>query len=120
MMMGLSYEDYWDGDCVKAKYVRQAYELIEEKENFYAWLQGEYVYEAIGALSPLLNAFSKSHKPLPYLDKPHPLTVKQSKQQKKDKVKLSHELLAAEFKKFSAAFKARNNKPSSNSEKGDD
>ncbi|MDO4384903.1 MAG: hypothetical protein Q4E18_02770 [Clostridia bacterium] len=60
-----------------AKYYRQAEELRIEKRNYELWLQGRYIYEAIGALSPILQAFAKKGtKAEPYMARPYALTAK--------------------------------------------
>lgn len=55
----MTYADFWDGACDMAKDYRKAHELKREEDNYFAWLQGAYVYHAIAALSPALNAFAK-------------------------------------------------------------
>lgn len=70
LMAGMSYEDYWDGDPEMAKYYRRKLDAQKEYDNFVAWLQGIYIYEAIADLSPILKPFVKNPEPKPYLDKP--------------------------------------------------
>jgi len=79
LSIGMSYQDYWDGDNCMAKYYRDKYEREAERKNYFLWLQGGYVYEAILDASPVLNPFSKRDKPLPYRSEPMPITVAQSK-----------------------------------------
>lgn len=65
----MSYDDFWNGDCDMAKMYRKAHQIYISGENDLAWLQGFYVYQAVGALAPALKAFSKgrAHK---YMEKP--------------------------------------------------
>lgn len=56
---GMTYEQFWDGDVEIAKAYRKAHEIKNDELNQQAWLQGFYVYHAIGALAPALKAFSK-------------------------------------------------------------
>lgn len=79
LAMGMTLFQYWDDDCTMAKYVRKGYEIKREKETFDMWLQGKYVYDAICCCSPILRAFSKATEPIPYLDKPYPLSEAQAK-----------------------------------------
>ena len=55
----------------------EAYRMREKRENekksWTMWEQGLYVYEAICDVAPILRAFSKSTKPLPYPKKPYEL-----------------------------------------------
>lgn len=74
MSLGMTYHDYWDGDCQMAKYYREAGEYRQERENINAWLHGMYIYRAILDASPVLNALSKRKTPHKYLDSPIPLT----------------------------------------------
>lgn len=66
---GMSYEQFWDGDPEIAKHYRTAHEIQIEEQNQMAWLQGAYVYQAIGALAPALKAFAKG-RPKEYMRKP--------------------------------------------------
>ena len=49
------------------------------------WLQGLYVYNAIGALVPVLNPFSKEHKAKPYLKNPIPITEEEREEEQRRK-----------------------------------
>jgi len=49
------------------------------------WLQGMYIYQAIGALTPLINPFSKDHRAKPYLKQPIPITEEEREEQERDK-----------------------------------
>ena len=68
----MTYSQYWEEDCTLVRAYRRAYEIRQENENRYAWLQGMYVYEAICDASPILHAFAKAGtRAKPYPDKPH-------------------------------------------------
>ncbi len=56
---GMSYDEFWNGDCEIAPMYRKAHEARMNEANTLAWLQGVYVYHAVGALAPTLKAFSK-------------------------------------------------------------
>ena len=86
LSVGMTYEQYWDGDCTLVKYYRKAEELRNEKRNQELWLQGMYVYEAICDVSPILHAFAKKGaKPTPYAAKPYPLNDRQIKRDEEEK-----------------------------------
>lgn len=74
MLMGLSYEDYWDGDPEKAVYVAKMYTLKLEAENRNAWNIGRYIYYDLRTLAPLMRDFAKVTKVDQYLEKPYPVT----------------------------------------------
>lgn len=84
--IGMTPEQYWDGDCMLVKYYRKAEELRNEKRNQELWLQGMYIYEALCDVAPVLRAFAaKGSKPTPYSDKPYPLNAKQSARDEEEK-----------------------------------
>lgn len=64
-------EEYWDGDVWLVRYYREAEKLRQKRDNVLAWLQGMYVYDAIGRMAPVLHAFAKKGtKPQPYPTRP--------------------------------------------------
>lgn len=73
MSIGMSYDDFWEGDAALPKFYREAFQLKQERElkqtNFSAWLNGLYAAKAYSVV--LGNAFSKKDaQPLEYFDKP--------------------------------------------------
>lgn len=86
LSIGMTYEQFWDGDPMLCKYYRDAEEIRNEKKNQELWLQGMYIYEAIADLSPILQAFAKKGtKAQPYPDTPYPITKKQRDRIKAEK-----------------------------------
>lgn len=94
--IGMTYEQFWEGDPTITKDYLKAYKLkqkrIAETAKWIMWEQGLYVYEAICDVAPVLRAFSKSTKPLPYPDKPHGLEKDVQKIQDEEKRKKQEEL----------------------------
>jgi hypothetical protein len=84
--IGMTYEQFWYGDPTIADAYLEAFKLKEQREaekiKWTTWEQGLYVYEAICDVAPVLRAFSKATKPLPYPEEPHGLD---KTQQNKDK-----------------------------------
>ena len=74
MAIGMTYEQFWDGDACLVKVFREREEILLERQSFQAWLTGRYIYDALIDASPVLNAMSKRKKPLPYTEKPYQLT----------------------------------------------
>ena len=106
LAIGMTPEQYWEGDPALAKYYRKADERKLERQNQALWLQGMYIYEAICDVSPILQAFAKKgSKPFPYTDKPYPLNDKQRKRDKVEKEKA----VSDKGKKFMEAFMKLNN-----------
>ena len=84
--IGMTYEQFWYGDPTIAEMYLKAYRIKEKREaekiKWTTWEQGLYVYEAICDVSPILRAFSKATKPLPYPEKPHGLDENEKKDEK--------------------------------------
>ena len=88
LSIGMTEEQYWDKDCMLAKYYREADELRKERMNQELWLQGMYFYDAMSRLSPILKAFAKARtKPMPYVEDPYPITKKSAKENEEKKEK---------------------------------
>lgn len=71
LAMGMTYEQYYHGHCSLTVAYRKAYKIKQDEINYIAWLNGLYIYEAIGDNAPLFHMFAKNPKPLPYSDKPY-------------------------------------------------
>ena len=75
LVIGMSAEQYWDGDPSLVKAYRKAEEIRQKRRNEELWLQGMYIYEALCDVSPMLHAFAKrGTKPRPYSDRPYAIT----------------------------------------------
>ena len=108
LSIGMTAEQYWDGDPSLAKYYRKAEEMRIERRNQEMWLQGMYVYEAICDASPLFQAFAKRGvRAHPYSDKPYSITEKQKERNDLAKEKA----VSDKGKRIMEAFmKSHNNK----------
>lgn len=105
LSIGMTVEQFWDGDACLTKYFRRAHELRNERRNQELWLQGLYVYEAIADLSPILQAFAKKGtKANPYLAEPIPLTQRESDERQEREEKEKAEKGLAQMEAFAAAF----------------
>ena len=93
--IGMTYEQFWYDDPTIANDYLEAFKLKEkreaEKQKWITWEQGLYVYEAICDVAPILRAFSKSTKPLPYPKKPYGYENSQYEEDE-EKKKLKEEL----------------------------
>lgn len=87
MAMGMSYDDYWNGEPDMVRYYRKTDELKKKQRNFDFWLQGLYIYEALLDASPMFHDLAKSPKPIPYLSEPYAL----SKEEIEAKIKKDEE-----------------------------
>ena len=78
LAIGMTYDQYWNGDPTLVKHYRKADEIRKERRNEELWLQGMYIYEALCDVSPVLHAFAKKGtKPQPYSEKPYAITETQ-------------------------------------------
>lgn len=100
--MGMTYELFWMQDASLPRFYREAHKLKQKHENYSAWLQGAYIYDALCAVSPLLHAFAqKGTKPQPYHKLPY------GEKPYVDPVVAKEEFLA-KWKANKAIWKARN------------
>lgn len=107
LSIGMTYEQFWDGDPMLCRYYREAEEIRNEKKNQELWLQGAYIYEAIADLSPVLHAFAKKGtKPTPYPTSPYPITKKQQERIRVEKERKEFE----KGKRFMETLKQQINK----------
>ena len=107
LSIGMTPEQYWDGDCTLVKYYRAAEELRNERRNQELWLQGMYIYEALCDVSPVLHSFAKKGtKPHPYSSRPYAISEKQIKQEHEEKERK----LAEKGKRFMEAMMQSTNK----------
>ena len=107
LSIGMTSEQFWEGDCTLVKYYRKAEEVRNEKRNQELWLQGMYIYEAICDVSPILHAFAKKGaKPHPYPSKPYAITEKQIRQEREEKERK----IAEKGRRFMEALMSSTNK----------
>ena len=86
LSIGMTAEQYWDGDPTLPRYYRKADEIRKERRNEELWLQGMYIYEALCDVSPVLHAFAKKGtKPQPYSERPYAITEKQHERVEEEK-----------------------------------
>ena len=98
MSIGMSYDEFWYGDCWVASYYREAWKLKKQQLNEQFWLQGVYIYEALIDVAPILHAFTKKGtKPLPFPEKPYDLYKDSEQSKKKKKQEEENEKIRAEL-----------------------
>lgn len=106
LAMGMTYEQYWDGEVSAHRAYRKAKELRISEQNRMAWLQGIYVYEAIADLAPYLKAFSKS-KPKPYSSEPYDLFEHERQARREREERERYERIKAKVAAFARAQRER-------------
>lgn len=85
MSIGMTYDEYWNGEAVLCKYYRESHEKVLREENAMMHRQGAYIYQALLCASPLYNALSKKREAYPYPEDVIPLNERQSKEIKEEK-----------------------------------
>lgn len=110
--LGMSLEDYWDGDPEIVRWYRDKERQDLEHENWLAWLNGRYIYETMLAVSPAIKAFVKNPRPVPYMQKPHELFKAEGKELEMRKQQ--------EMQQGFATFKAMADRINQNKHKGGD
>jgi hypothetical protein len=92
LSIGMTEDQYWDGDCALVRSYRKAEELRRKNLNQQAWLQGLYIYDAILRASPILNPLAKKGtQPTPYVEQAYPLTKEEQEKQEAQKEKAREE-----------------------------
>lgn len=91
MALGVSANEFWDGDYTLLKYYAEKHRIAVEQQNEQLWLQGMYFYEALTVA--LAQAFSK-HSNAKYPEKPHRLTPLSEEEQEIENQKKVEEFRA--------------------------
>jgi hypothetical protein len=106
LSIGMTYDQYWNDDCLLVKYYRKAYDLRRQQRNQELWMQGLYIYEALCDVAPILHAFAKpGTKPIPYTEKPYPLTKEEATANKEAEEKAARDKAKAMFMAWAARLK---------------
>lgn len=105
MSIGMTYDEYWEGEADLPIYYRKAEKLRQEKLNWQLHLQGMYIYEAICDASPIFNPYAKrGTKPIPYRSVPY--GVEESTHVDKDaQTKRAMDIFYARVTRFNENFR---------------
>ena len=78
---GMTYQQFWEEEPPLAADYREAHKIMQKRQNLNAWMQGFYVYNAIGAFAEILPAFpKKGAKIQPYMEEPIAMTDEEVKE----------------------------------------
>lgn len=90
LSIGMSYDEYWNQDCLLVKYYRKAQKLKNEQINQQEWLLGLYIYEVLGDIAPILHDFvKKGTKARPYPKEPFPISQEEV-ERREEKTLMEH------------------------------
>lgn len=107
LSIGMTGEEYWDGDNDLVISYRKVDEIKQERLNQEKWLQGMYIYDALCRIAPIFHAFAKKGtKPKPYPSEPYSITTKQMETKEEEKVKTNYD----KGKQFMEQFLIETNK----------
>ena len=99
LAMGMTYEQYWDGDVCAHRAYREAKRIRTLERNRDMWLQGMYIYEALLDVAQYNKAFSKS-KPRPYRDAPYDLFEAERKEREEREQRERYMRIKAKMEMF--------------------
>jgi len=87
MALGVSYDEFWNGDYTCLKYYEEKNKLEIEKRNQELWLQGLYNYIALSTV--IANALAKKGSaPKQYIEKPIRITPLSEEEKELEKKKM--------------------------------
>jgi hypothetical protein len=110
MSYGMTYDEFWNGDVSSHRAYREAHKLKMIEDNTKAWIQGQYVYEAIGAWAPIIRPFSKARKPGKYTDHPYDLFEEQRRERELAEQRERYERIKEKVAAFATKFNEENAK----------
>ena len=116
LAMGMTYEQFWDGDTKAHRIFREAEKIRLQKRNQELWLQGMYIYEALVDITPYLKAFSKG-RPKPYPKEPYDLFEEERKAREEREARERYERIKANMAAFAKRYEEQRKKQQENSEK---
>lgn len=92
LSIGMTWEQYWQGEAGMTRAYRKAQRLRNKRENQQLWMQGVYIYKALLCVSPILHAFAKAGtRPEPYLEEPFPIDEAEARERERSKIKAAAE-----------------------------
>lgn len=80
MAMGMTYDEYWNGDPWLVKYYREAYKERLRAQNTMNYMQASYIYEVLCDVAPLYDSLAKNRKPKPFRDAPYDMFSEDAEQ----------------------------------------
>ena len=104
LSLGMTAEQYWDGDPELVKAYRKAEDIRTHRRNTEMWIEGRYIYDAMCCLIPSHNMW-KPKQPLDYLREPYPLTKKEVEDMKLREMKRKQDELREKIKANMLALK---------------
>lgn len=102
LSIGMTADEFWCAPPLLAKAYREAHKLRQRQRNEYAWLQGLYIYSAVGTV--ISNAFSKrSAKKAEYIKEPIDLGL-ETEEEKQIRTQREREKIIASLSAWKKAW----------------
>lgn len=108
LSIGMTADEFWFAPPRLAAVYREAHKLKRRQRNEYAWLQGLYIYDAVGAV--ISSALSgRNGKKAEYFHEPVDIGLK-TEQEKQAEYEREREKLIANLNAFKAMWDLREQK----------
>ena len=119
MAIGMTYDEYWNGEFGTKRATRKAYEIRVKNEQMMIdrqnWYMGQYIMSALNATPLLVAGLNvKPSTQLPsYIEKPILETAEENqkeevrKKQEEDQTMMAMAMMQAAFKKFNERFERK-------------
>lgn len=109
MAMGMSPDEFWDGDPDLALAYRQMWELKQESEfqlrNEYAWIHNMYTYATMLKVAPMFSSFAdKNTHPGEYMDKPFDFFNEESTESEEESMERQRRTAQAKMQQWVTNF----------------
>lgn len=117
LSIGMSYDEYWNGDPSLVRAYRKAEDIRTHRKNWEMWMNGKYIYDAIGRLVPSLQLL-KPRDPLAYVEEPYPLTKKEYEEKVQKEEKKRQDEMKEKLKAFAIARNAKRKEATEVNENG--
>lgn len=105
MLYGMTYDEFWYGDPIRAAAYRKLHRLKVEQRNEELWLGGLYFHNAVCVA--LNNAFSKTKQK--YINKPLQM-FPPDKDEREQQIAENNRKLVERLNRFKDEFEKRNKK----------
>ena len=107
MSIGVSYDEFWNGDFEICKYAQKAEILRKKRKNQDAWWNSIYTFRALCDASVLFHDFVDKKPELKFSTEiPLPLSMEEAEEQEKAKKTKEMEAFAAKMEVFAQTHNA--------------
>ena len=103
LKMGMTYDQYWNGDVSAHRAYRKAEKLKQKDLNQVAWLQVMYFYEALMDAAPAIKAFCKQ-RAKPYRNAPYDFDEEERKEREERERRKRYKHIKERVAMFAEAF----------------